>query len=291
LRGRTPLEAGRAGDSEVALRAAVLELEVSNEPDFGPLSWNELRAKLHLPSEAAIDPEQTDIEELHLSRLASVPIERLDDDRLLAIYHRSREWGLGGLMNRAARLIDQRPSVMRKGQLEPVTLYGDLAVEAAHRHDRKEAANWLARGRDIDPPQKRSANAIAWEMLELQVEMLLDDPEVWVRHLLVILERYRNDRDATSAVLLRLVNLGLVQGRVDPNRPDQLILDTRILDSYIARFGPRVTTVAGDLGAAAPSGGIWTPDSPGGATPIWTPGSGSQPMRAAEKSKLILPGQ
>jgi tetratricopeptide (TPR) repeat protein len=291
FRGRTPLEAGRAGDSEIALRAAVLQLEVTNGEQLESLDWNRFRAKFQLDPEPAIDLERTPIDQVHLARLELIPIEPLDDDRLLGLYRRAREWGLRALMNQTARLIDQRPSLMGTGQVEPITLYGDLALDAAARIDRAQAATWLARGRQSDPPEQRSAHALLWELIEFQLEMMLEEPEVWVRRLAVILERYRNNREATTAVMLRLVSLGLVGARVDPNYPDQLHLDTRLLDSYFRQFGPRVTTAAGALGAAAAGGGIWTPDSPAGATPIWTPGSGSQPARAAEKPKLILPGQ
>ena len=128
-------------------------------------------------------------------------------------------------------------------------------------------------------------------MVGLQVKMLLDTPDVWVPVLAVILERCRGNQEATSAVLLRLVSLGLVQAAVDPNHPEQLVLDTQILEAYLKRYGPRVTTATGELGVAASQSEIWTPESPGSASPIWTPGSGSAPARTAEKSKLILPGQ
>ena len=101
-------------------------------------------------------------------------------------------------------MIDQRPSLLIKGRIEPITLYGDLALDAAQRNDRAEAENWLARGRQSEPPQKRPAHALAWEMIELQVKMVLDEPEVWVPDLAVILERYRGNQEATSAVFLRL---------------------------------------------------------------------------------------
>ena len=111
---------------------------------------------------------------------------------------------------------------------------------------------------------KRSANALAWEMIDLQSQMVLDGPEVWVPSLAVILERYRGNQEATSAVILRLINLGLVQVVQDPNRPDQMVLDTRTLDHYLTEYGPRVTTAGGQLGVAATRGEIWTPDSAGG---------------------------
>jgi hypothetical protein len=91
-------------------------------------------------------------------------------------------------------------------------------------------------------------------------------------------------------VLLRLVSLGLVQAGVDPHRPDHLLLDTQMLEQYLKRYGPRVTTAAGELGVAASQGEIWTPESGAAPSPIWTPGSASTPARSEKASKLILPG-
>ncbi len=124
-------------------------------------------------------------------------------------------------------------------------------------------------------------------MIELQVKMVLDEPEVWVKTLAVILDRYRGNQEATSAVFLRLVNLGLVQVVADPNRPDQMVLDTRILEYYLNRFGPRVTTAAGragrrrdtrrDLDAGIAPGG--------GGSSIWTPGSAPAPAPGEENRR------
>ena len=215
-----------------------------------------------------------EIDQLHLSRLALVPIERLDDDRLLAtLSPGSRNGASGAVKNQAARLIDGRPSLMTTGRIEIIDLYGDLAVEAAHDGDRTGAEEWIVRGRQAESPKKRSANALAWEMIGLEVKMLLDEPEVWVPVLAVILERCRGNNEATSAVLLRLVSLGLVQAGVDPKRPDQLILDTQMLEQYLKRYGPRVTTATGELGVAASQSEIWTPESTEAPSAIWTPGS------------------
>jgi hypothetical protein len=124
---------------------------------------------------------------------------------------------------------------------------------------------------------------------------VLDEPEVWVKSLAVILETYRGNNEATSAIFLRLINLGLVQVAPDPNNPDQVVLDTRTLEYYLNRFGPRVTTAAGELGVAAARGEIWTPASGAGSAggkggAIWTPGSVPAPASAGGKSKIIIPG-
>jgi tetratricopeptide (TPR) repeat protein len=291
LRRRTPLQAAQAGDGETFLRGSVRQMEALHDEPAKILDWNGLRSKLHLSPEPAIDPATVDIDQLHLSRLGMVPIDGLDDDRLLALYRQSTKWGLRRIRNQAGRVIEQRPSLMLRGQIEPITLYGELALEAAQEDDRAMAEHWLTRGRQAESPQKRSAHALAWEMIGLEVRMLLDEPDQWVPVLAVILDRCRGNQEATSAVLLRLVSLGLVRAAVDPKRPDQLLLDTRVLDQYLKQYGPRVTTATGELGVAASQGEIWTPESAGAPSSIWTPGSASPPTRSAEKSKIILPGQ
>ena len=294
LRWRTPLRAAKAGDSETALRAAVLQLEETPEGWVDLIDWDQFRAKLQLKAEPALDPEHVNIEELPLSRLSRVPVDRLDDDRVLALYRRAREWGVRVVTIRLARLIvDARPALMVKGKIEPTTLYGELALDAAAQNDRAQAIFWLARGVESDPPLKRSANALAWEMIELQVQMVLDGPEVWVPSLAVILDRYQGNQEATSAVFLRLINLGLVQVVQDPNRADQMALDTRKLEYYLNQYGPRVTTASGQLGVAATRGEIWTPEAGGGGaggSPIWRPGSAPPAAAGGGKPSIIVTG-
>ncbi len=263
LRRRTPLQAGQAGDSETYLRASIRRMESTNDLPVEVLDWNELRLKLHLAPEPAIEPDTVEIDELHLSRLALVPIDRLDDERLLALYRRSVKWGLRQVRNQVSRLLDERPSLLTKGQVETIKFYGDLALDAAQSGERMQAEHWVAKGRESEPPQKRSAHSLTWDLIGLHVRMLLDPPEEWVPVLAVILDRCRGNQEMTSAVLLRLVQFGLVQAGVDPKRPDQLILDTRILEQYIKRYGPRVTTATGELGVAASQGEIWTPEAAG----------------------------
>jgi tetratricopeptide (TPR) repeat protein len=296
LRGRTPLHAAKAGDAETALRAAVRTLEYTDEEWVERVDWSRFRSSLHLKPEPVIEADLATIEptiaQLHLSRLSSIPVEQFADERALLIYHWARLWGLRSVMIRAARVIAEHPSLLIKGRLETTALYGDLALDAARRHKRTEAEDWIRRGRQSEPPLKRAAHVLSWEMIDLQVKVMLDDPEVWVPRLAVILDKYRGNQEATSAVYVRLIDLGLVQPVADPNRPEQMALDTRTLQYYLSRYGPRVTTSAGQLGVAAAGGEIWTPESesPGGRSALWTPGSASSAPPGGEKPKLILPG-
>ena len=176
-----------------------------------------------------------------------------------------------------------------KSRIPATTLYGDLALDAARDGDRAEAEQWLQRGRQTESSLKISPNALIWEMIALQVKIILDHPEVWVPIIAVLLERYRGNRDALSAILLRLMEMGLVRASVDPNNPDQIALDTRILDQLLTQFGPRVTTASGDLGVSAGQGGIWTPEASRGGSTIWTPGSEAASAPGQERPKIIVP--
>ncbi len=288
---RTPLQAARAGDAETALCAAVRLLEAADPPDE-LLDWGEIRARLNLPPEPAVDPRTLDLDELHLSRWSMIPAAELDDDTLVDLYSRAREWGLTDVAMAATRVIVDRPSLPASSGLDAVALFGSLAVYAAGRDDRGAADDWIRRGRQVESLKPAPRN-LEWELIELQVSAMLDGPEVWVPTIVGLMDRYRTNQDATAAILYRLMRLGVVRPVVDPKRPDQVMLDMGMLDQLIAHYGPRITTAAGELGAAAGRGGIWTPESARGGAALWTPGSDAAPAPAAgeERSRIIVPGQ
>jgi tetratricopeptide (TPR) repeat protein len=291
LRWRTPLQAARAGDAETSLRAAICLLELAPESERGLVDWNELRSQLELKPERELDPQEVDIDALHIARLRSVPVDGLDDDRLIALYHRADEWAVRPVVNRVARIMDARPSLIIKGRIDSVALYGGLAIDAAHNDDRSQAEMWLARGRQAESSHKRSAHALSWELLDVEVHMLVSEPDVWVPRIAVLLEKYQRNQEATSAIFIRLVNLGLVQLARDPKNPEQVLLDTRGLETLLATYGPRVTTAAGNLGAGGTAAPIWTPGSTAEPGKIWTPGSAASRSPERESAKIIMPGQ
>jgi tetratricopeptide (TPR) repeat protein len=285
LRGRTPVQAARAGDAETALRAAIRVLEASEGTD-DLLDWGRIRARLGLAPEPPVDPRDLNLDRLHLSRWPMIPVAELDNDRLLDLYYRARMWGVGDVAMAVGRVIIDRPSLPASSGIDPLELYGSLAVDAASRKDRADTQELIRRGRQAEAlrPTRRS---LEWELIEFQASTLLDTPEVWVPTIAAILARYRDNKDATTAVLYRLTRIGLVQPVVDPKRPGEILLDTSLLEQLIAHYGPRIATAAGDRG------GLWTPEAARGGSAIWTPGSENAPAGAAdqERPKLILPGQ
>jgi tetratricopeptide (TPR) repeat protein len=296
LKGRKPLEAAKAGDSETALRAAVRILELAEGERLDNSVWAQLRQKLSLRPEPLVDLDRTDVDQIHLSRLSLVPLEELEDDELVALYQRCRMWVVRGMMNRVARfMIAERPALLAEIKVPATAIYGDLALEAASGGDRSTAEGWLKRGRESDSPGRSAIDRIAWEMLGLHVQMLFDEPADWVPNLAAILDASRGSQEATSYVFVRLMELGLVKPVPDPYNPDQMAIDTRVLEYLLKEYGPRVTTTTGELGVAASRSSIWTPGTAvaaggGGPAGIWTPGSPA-PGSPGEKRRVIVPGQ
>lgn len=290
LGGKSPLQLARAGNCATLLRGAVLSLERSGDDWTNLLDWTKFRSRLGIPVEPPIDPETVDIDRLPLGRLSMVPLDRLDDDRLLALYHRARVWGLADLMPRAAHEIVGRPNLLASGKLEPLLLYGDLAFEAAGQGDRDRCMEWMRRGRQAEAPNRRAETAHHWDMIELQLRARLDRPEEWVPDLAAILDRYRENEAASMVITTRLMEMGLIQLASSPDRPGELMLDTRMLQQLLSMFGPKVTTASGYLGVSATRGEIWTPGSEAKGSAIWTPGSDPGAGTSSEKPRIIVPG-
>ena len=96
--------------------------------------------------------------------------------------------------------------------------------------------------------------------------------------------------------MMNLIDMGLLEMVPNPDRPGEVMLDSRPLQALMSEYGPRVTTASGRLGVSATKPEIWTPGGgPGGG------GSGGalDPRRAARaaggpsggEKKLIIPGR
>jgi tetratricopeptide (TPR) repeat protein len=293
LHRRTPRQVAGHPNAEVPLRAAVLHYQVSSREASSLVDWDQLRAELKIPREPEIDPATIDVEAIHLSRLEFVPCDRLDDSRLEALYLRAGRFGLAEPQYRAALAIAERPGFCSRSRIPEAKLFGELALHAAREEKREEAVEWLRRGRAEEPAATRALLTPAWEMHELQIRMMFDQPEDWVPDLAVILERYTDNQIASQIINSRLVNLGLLRMVTDPNRPGETLVDPSPLEFLLRRFGPRVKTASGYLGVSATKGEIWTPESAsGGSSGLWTPGSEVPGASSgADRPRLILPGQ
>jgi hypothetical protein len=297
LEGRTPLQAAEAGDAAVPLRAAVLQLEQSRETWRDRIDFEAQRAMLKIAPEPPVDPETAEIDRLHLARLIFVPADRLSDEKLVALYRRARTFALGQVIEQAARVLVARPAAWEPAKLEPVTIYSDLATIAASDDRMTEAFDWIRRGRQADPAPARTRNAALWDMLEIRIKAQSESPEVWVPDLAVVMDRYLNDQAANPAIMLNLLEMGLLRMVPNPDDPEQILVDSQVLQALMTRYGPRVTTASGQLGVSATRGALWTPGSEpsgtggGGGGGLWTPGSAAPGASSGDKPKLIIPGR
>jgi hypothetical protein len=293
LDGRTPLQAARSGGYKVLLRAAVLQIELSGEKWVDRVDWARFRARLGLEPEPAVEPQTTNLDHLHLARLASVPLDRLDDERLFKLYLRARQWGVMDVRLKAAHEIVKRPELTIPDTNDLLAIYGDLVQEAIGQGDRTGAMEWLRRGRAAVAPEARSATAPHWDMLEVRVKIEFDPTPDWVAELSIVLGRYAGQEDAKMVLTARLVEWGLLNVVPSPENPNQFHLDTRPLQQLLSTHGPRVSASSNYVGVSATKGDIWTPEKAGGGSgsAIWTPGSDGGESASGNKPRIILPGQ
>lgn len=293
LGGRTPRQAAQAGDAEVPLRAALFQQEessLSRRPDSGPVAA--LREELRVPPEPTPDPQAVDLDDLHLARLILVPADRLTDDQLEHLHARARTVGLLGVIENVCRVLIDRPEALAKLPApQRYVVFSDLASSTLARGDDEGALAIISRGRAEEPAAHKAENAPRWDFLELRLRLRNEKPESWVPELAAILDRYRESDQASPTILSNLMELRLIQMAPHPDRPDQMLLDTRPLNMLLERYGPRVVTSTGSLGVSASKPDIWTPEkATGGGGGLWTPGSGSaSPASGGDKPKLIIP--
>jgi tetratricopeptide (TPR) repeat protein len=290
---RTPEKAARDGNASIPLRAALCQYEQDRELERAGLDFGALRARLNLPTEPAIDPATVDLAQLSLARLASVPADQLDDDRLLILYRRARRGLITEAMEASSLAIVARPNLFENRQGDAVSVYSDLASLAASRGEMDRAMSWLDRGRQADSPARRGPNAPLWDMIEIRLKARSVRPEIWVPELAVVLERYAQMPAANQVILMNLVEMGLVRLGPNPDDPQDVLLDSRPLQSVLAEYGPRVTTASGRLGVSATRPDLWTPGGPasGSGGALWTPGSAAANPPSGDKPRLIIPGR
>jgi tetratricopeptide (TPR) repeat protein len=295
LKGKTPRELAKSGQAHIALRAAVLRLELNHRFLRDPIDFDAFRAELGIVPEPEIDGAAVDIADVHLSRLHLVRLEALGNGQLLELLKRAQSTSMYLAHERVALEVLRRGIVPNESPLDHLRFYVQLAALAAERHDASAAFEWLAKGRESDPA--RSEAALAWDVEDFRLRSRLEEPAQWVPRMVETMDRFKGAPHASTYLTNALIGMGLIRLLPDPHDPNRRLMDTSLLQAVVERYGPRITTAAGELGISAARGGIWTPDSEraGAPSPIWTPGSSSPPTpgdaAAREKPKLIVPGR
>jgi hypothetical protein len=275
------------------------------EQGLFPADWSDkldpLRQTLKIGREPEIDPDTVDVATVPLTRIAYVPVDRLSDEKLAAIYTRVRRYQLQRELLRVAQAISARPGYFdRVSNPKPIEVAGILVVEASSQRDWDRAEQTFEAGRASDPHRDRPENTVEWEMLHVRLRAVHTPPKDWVPELARVITTWSNDKRVSEVLLFGLVQMGLIRlvPNPDPNKGGY-VADSRTLERLLDEYGPRITTSTGELGITATGPGIWTPESAKGGAGggLWTPGSGaarpaaSAPEPGGTKPKLIIPGR
>ena len=254
LGGRSPREAAADPACRVRLMAAVLVLESWSERLPGVPDFNELRAKLGLPTLGTIQlyAEQA-IWELPIARLARLSAEGLSDQSLAAAYHRAAAFAVHSAARRFAKTIIDRPTFA-----DVETRMGAYATLVRTEHDFAKALEYVSQARRAMDEQKVSH--ASWDLMELSLDFAARDVPNAMRLIEHIQRQHLEEPGVGEALTRLLVSVGLL-------RPDGT-----------PAYGPGPGGVPSPVPAAEPAapGGLWTPDGgssagPTGGGKLWTP--------------------
>lgn len=295
LAGRTPRQSVGEKDLELPLRAALAGLEVAEQSRVvREKLGTALRAALGVAPEPPIDPATVDVDSLHIAWLSRLDPAQLDDERLLRLLAQARLFRLVEVMEACCHEVIRRPGFLESNPgVSTFEVYGSLAQIALADGDGPRALECIEEGRKSKAGVSSVTEAAQWDMLEVRLRAGFEAPETWVPVLAANLDRYRQTEAVGEIVLQALMSMGLMQPVRDPDQPDQVYLDARVLESLLSRYGPRITTAGGELGVSAARNEIWTPETDAGTQGsggLWIPGSGASEAGPTQ-SKIIVPGR
>jgi hypothetical protein len=253
LGGKTPQEA--AGDPALRTRllAAILLVEAWADAAFCGFDFNQLRARLGLPTLEAIDPDGLKIEDVPATRLGRLVVEKLADADVVTCYQRIVGLGDMPAVTKFARAIAERPSFEKRP--ERLRAYASL-VRAAEDSD--QALTYIDQGRTA--AEAAGESSARWDMMELSVRFRRGEGDVAMRLLRHIESQHGREPGVAEAIQQMLIEFGIL-------RPD----GTPAYAAQRPPHGPAPATAA----AADEPDKLWLPDSqrPAGEKPqIWTPG-------------------
>ena len=244
-----------AGDpaQRIKLLAAILLLEQTTGQLASHLDFNQLRAKLGLPTQQPIDPTQVSPNELPLLRLARVEVAKLSDEQLADLYRRADHYRNIAALRQLAHEIVARPSLEK--QLDKAEVYGVLAQTEPNT---QQAFAYLEQARAAAEAAKKST--APWDLAELALRIGRGDVPEADRLLHHIRDQHIREPGVAQALFQILAEAGIIS---PDGRPT----------AAAAAEAPGIVVPGA---AAAEPGKIWTPggDQPtsGKKSALWTPG-------------------
>lgn len=295
---KTPTQAAAAGGYNVPLRAALMRLGWDRVAEGQVVALAAERKRLGLADEPT--PTADSIEMLHPSRMHLLDVKSLTNEQLRMLFQKAISFMDLPTVEKAGAEWVARPVENEEDGKSRLRVYVELAAIAAGRNDLAKALELYAEGRKADTFTPAEVADVRWSMAAIRTKSRLMEPEKWVPELAVLLDQKRAGRESeavTQMMIMSLVEMGLIQVHRDPKQPAQAMLDTRLLEAVLQKYGPKITTASGELGVSAAKPQIWTPGQPGGPQggaaggKIWTPG-GAPPKQGGDSgSKLFVPGR
>ena len=242
-----------AGDTAAQIKslAAILVMQQWFDQGSTEFDFNDLRAKLNLPTLGPIDPSDCDLERLPLGRLVRIEVDRLDDEQLALAFHRASIFHAWDAARKFAQAVIARPGFASRP--ERAEAYRVLVESAAS----------LGEGlKTLDEARRQSLAAgqscAMWDLMELSFRFGQGDGNEAMRLMQHIESRHIKEPGVAESLTRMLINAGLLN-------PD----GTPAVMPAGPHGGPEPGTPA-----AEPSK-LWTPggETAGSGGKLWTPGA------------------
>lgn len=287
LGNKTPREASQVPELKSVLRAALLLNEYATEAAQFDIDLTELRRGLGLEPEPTFEGDGIAIERLPLARLRQVRAESLSTPRLRVLFERALRFSMPLAIQHAAATLVSRPA--DRDQFDAVPAFRSLIEFSRMRADRAAAQDWIGKAHRFDADAGVSPERPSWDIVEWQLSFQFDRPEQWAPRLAELMQKFGQNKEASSEMMLTLVRLGLARLVPHPQDPNRMLLDARLLEQILARYASRQASPLDLSPVSGQPGKIWTPGSEAaaGASPIVLPG---QEPAVAPRSKLVIPG-
>jgi hypothetical protein len=261
LGGKTPRVAVADPAGQVAVSGLILTMDLADPyeiPDF-----NKLRRSLGLPTLEPIDPEGVRVGTLTPAQQTRLIVSKLSDDDLVGLYRRATMIGAARLVRKVTQEVVARPSLDNHPQISKAEAYDILSRVAP---DPDEALAMVLKAQEAAKATGQSPARYLLAEFPLRLRRM---EEAEAKRLLnTLMTKHMREPGIGQAVYSLLAQLGLIE--IDPTT------------------GQPVMTrgMAGGMPApaAAPAGGLWTPDQ--GMPTVPAPAAPA----AASKSKLWVPG-
>lgn len=274
LDGKTPMEAAR--DPGLALRLHVL-ISLCEQLDYNrdlPTLFDELRARVGLPTEPSLHGPDIDVAKLPLFRLKCVDVKSLTDDQLVQLTVRTHDFDVMPAKLAAAAEVVSRP-VFARNPVRIVALQTMLANTETWSDAEVFVDQIIAELAAINSPPSMG------QLLKLQVAVSMGKAQLAFQ----LISSMQREYAADEMVRKQIFNVIIPYLERLPDGRSVLRLPN---------FGDGEVAPTAPSAAAKPSG-LWTPDQ--GPPPPSVAVGGSRPPAgpttaapAAGKSKLWIPG-